>query len=212
MSYALVYEDAVVDLSDTLPDSARRQDTNEWVMGLRSAPVDLQHATGWYAIQDTAQPDETATTTSDRSVEMVERDDGQGGTELWPTVVWTERPKTAAEQATEADQADRDADAQDLRDEIPDLKTDRDAAAVKRDDAALEKAQMTEGDPDFLDRWTPLDGSGTNGERIEALEATVNHLIAGQRQQWGNIRALWGDVRSLYAALIRKLRKDRDDE
>jgi len=102
MAYALV-ENGTIGSVGGLPTAARRQDTGEWVVGLRQASPDLQRATGWYAIQDTAQPADTPTTTHDRSVELV--DHGEGPI---PTVVWTERDKTAAELQAEIDDADRE--------------------------------------------------------------------------------------------------------
>ena len=88
MAYAYV-DNGQIESVGSMPVAARRHDTGEWVMGLRHADPDTQRATGWYAIQDTAQPADTSTTTFDRTVEMV--DHGEGPI---PTVVWTERDKT----------------------------------------------------------------------------------------------------------------------
>ena len=82
--------DGQIEAVGTLPASARRLDTDDWVMGLDTAPPELVAATGWLEVDDTPRPDDTATTTHDRSVELVD------GT---PTVVWTERDKTADELA-----------------------------------------------------------------------------------------------------------------
>lgn len=92
MTYALVRSN-VIEAVGGLPRAARRLDTAEWVLGLRDAPVELQQACGYFAVVDTAKPADTPTTTHDRSVELVD------GT---PTVVWTERPKTADELKNEA--------------------------------------------------------------------------------------------------------------
>jgi hypothetical protein len=94
MSYALVI-DGTIEAEGPLPSSARRLDTGAWVMGLATAPVELQQATGWYEVTDTPRPADTATDTFDRTLELV-------GTT--PTVVWVQRPKTAEEltAATEA--------------------------------------------------------------------------------------------------------------
>ena len=81
-----------------LPNSARRLDDGAWVMGLDTAPTALQEATGWHEVTDTPRPDDTATTTHDRSIDLV------AGT---PTVVWTERDKTQAELDGEQAQANR---------------------------------------------------------------------------------------------------------
>lgn len=56
------------------------------------------HLAGWFPVTDTARPDDTPTTTHDRSVQLV------NGT---PTVVWTPRPKTVDEIAADTAQANR---------------------------------------------------------------------------------------------------------
>lgn len=73
-----------------LPGSARRSDTREWVMGLPDAPEAMRQACGWFAVKPTPQPADTATTTYERSVELVDK---------VPTVTWTPRAKTPAELA-----------------------------------------------------------------------------------------------------------------
>lgn len=55
------------------------------VLRLSSQPVELQQATGWYAITTTRRPPDTDTTTYDRSVAIV------NGV---PTETWTARPWT----------------------------------------------------------------------------------------------------------------------
>ena len=97
--YAFVTDDTIQSLG-RLPASARRLDTGDWVMGLATAPVELVAATGWLPVIDTPRPDDTATTTHDRSVELV------AGV---PTVVWTQRDKTPEELAAETRQANRTA-------------------------------------------------------------------------------------------------------
>jgi hypothetical protein len=87
MSYALV-DDGTIEAEGALPQSARRLDTGQWVMGLRTAPVELREATGWFEVVDVARPADTETDTYDRTLELV------GGV---PTVVWVQRPKTQAE-------------------------------------------------------------------------------------------------------------------
>ena len=88
MTYAYI-ADSVIHAVGRLPQSARRLDTQEWVLGLADATVALQEACGWYAVADTTRPDDTPTTTHTRTVELV------AGV---PTVVWTERPLTDDEQ------------------------------------------------------------------------------------------------------------------
>ena len=91
MTYAHI-TNGTVDTIGRLPNSARRTDTQQWVLGLATAPVELQRACGWYEVVDTPRPDDTPTTTTDRSVELV------NGT---PTVVWTQRNKTPDEIASD---------------------------------------------------------------------------------------------------------------
>ena len=55
-------------------------------------------ALGWLPVTETPRPDDTATTTHDRAVELV------AGV---PTVTWTARPWTATEQADRAEQSAR---------------------------------------------------------------------------------------------------------
>lgn len=97
MTFALVTDNTIQSIG-RLPDSARRLDTGEWVMGLATAPPELVAATGWTEVVDTPRPADTATTTHDHSVELV------AGV---PTVTWTERAKTSEEQASQTQQANR---------------------------------------------------------------------------------------------------------
>jgi hypothetical protein len=152
---------------------------------------------GYYELVEVPKPDDDHV----RTIENI-------GPGLGFTEVWTFDQDLAD---ANADQADRDADAQGLRDDFQMLKDERDQNVVDRDAAALERAQMTIGDPEFQAKWTPLDGSGTDAERIAELETLVNHMRNGQRQQWGDHRTGFANDRSTNAALIRKLRKDRDD-
>lgn len=85
--YAYV-TDSIVHAVGRLPQAARRADTGQWVLGLPDATVELQQACGWYAVADATRPTDNDTTTHDRTVELV---DGI------PTVVWTQRAKTADE-------------------------------------------------------------------------------------------------------------------
>ena len=96
--------DGIVQATGRLPSSARRRDTGQWVLGLADATVTLQQACGWFQVVDTARPEDTATTTHDRDVVLV------AGT---PTVIWTERTLTDAEQF-----ARQQADAPDVTDAL----------------------------------------------------------------------------------------------
>lgn len=96
--YAQVTANEVTTTTGRLPGAARRLDTREWVMGLATAPTDLQQACGWYAVTDTTRPADDATTTYDRSITI------QNGV---PTVTWTARAKTAPELANDTANTNR---------------------------------------------------------------------------------------------------------
>jgi len=91
MTYAFVVNEVIEEEFSLLPDSARRLDTQEWVMGLSTAPVNLVEATGWFTVLNVARPPDTPTLTSDRSLILVNGD---------PTEVWTSRPWTPEELAS----------------------------------------------------------------------------------------------------------------
>lgn len=118
MSYALVDNGTIDAEQGALPDSARRLDTDEWVMGLPDAPVDLQHATGWYEVVDTPRPPETATDTTDRTLSLV------GGV---PTVTWVQRPKTAEEIAADEARANHSAIVDNLNQDMTKMQATIDA-------------------------------------------------------------------------------------
>jgi hypothetical protein len=88
VTYAQVTTNTITTESGLPPQSARRLDTGQWVLGLRDAPVSLQQACGWFAVTENVRPADTPTTTYDRSLTLVAN---------VPTVTWTARPKTADE-------------------------------------------------------------------------------------------------------------------
>jgi creatinine amidohydrolase/Fe(II)-dependent formamide hydrolase-like protein len=97
MTYALVVGDTIQAVGP-LPESARRLDSGNWVMGIRDAPTELQRACGYFAVARVDRPADTATTTWERSVVLVAG---------LPTETWTERAKTQGEidaQAAETNQ------------------------------------------------------------------------------------------------------------
>ena len=180
MAYALVTDGTIDAIQGNVPTAARRLDTGEWVMGLRHADPDTQRATGWYKVQNTDRPADTPTTTHERSVEMV--DHGEGPV---PTVVWTERDKTQAEQDGEAEEADRETDRQQLTADLTKVREVRDKAKQRVDD----KDPTLEADGGTgLPRWQPLpvDGTATN----EDMAKLLNRMIVDQRAQDRDIRAL----------------------
>jgi hypothetical protein len=83
VSYAQIIDGQIASIG-RLPKSARRLDNGAWVMGLATAPANMQEACGYFAYTETERPADTETTTFTRSVEVV---DGR------PAVVWTESPK-----------------------------------------------------------------------------------------------------------------------
>lgn len=89
--------DGQIEAVGRLPKAARRLDTGEWVLPVDGQWTTEQHeACGWFAVVDTERPDDTADTTHDRSVAVV-----NGA----PTVVWTPRAKTPAEVTADTSQA-----------------------------------------------------------------------------------------------------------
>lgn len=100
MSFALINSGAVKAVG-RLPNSARRLDTGQWVMGLTSAPTALVEACGWFPVTDEPPTYNTTTEVLERgAVEVV---DGR------PLRAYTVRAKTAAELAEDAEVADRNA-------------------------------------------------------------------------------------------------------
>lgn len=103
MMYAQVTADTI-NAVGRLPNSARRLDTRQWVMGLTNAPTELVEACGWYSVTDTPPDHDPATQVVERGdVTLV---DGR------PVRRYTVRAKTADELAAEAeaaqDQTERD--------------------------------------------------------------------------------------------------------
>lgn len=86
-SYALVVANAIQS-EGPLPLSARRLDTQQWVMGLASASTELREACGYREVVDTARPADTTTQIQVRSLTLQSN---------VPTVTWTPRNKTQAE-------------------------------------------------------------------------------------------------------------------
>lgn len=117
MSYALV-TDGTIHHPYRVPNILRAPDRD---YDLRSMDPVLLAVHGIYEVVQTPRPDDTATTTHDRDIELV---DGV------PTVVWTERAKTQAELDAEAEaaaQAERKAI---LEGAIPSLRLWADDAAA----------------------------------------------------------------------------------
>lgn len=86
--YAYIEDNEITKLAQ-IPNGAKRQDTGEWVLGLKDASTELQEATGWYEVVDEGKPDPSSETkVVDYSIDLV---DGV------PTRVYTERDKTQEE-------------------------------------------------------------------------------------------------------------------
>ena len=149
MAYAYV-DNGQIESVGALPVAARRQDTGEWVMGLRDAPVSFQQATGWFEVVDTVRPDDTPTTTHDRTVELV------AGT---PTVVWTERDKTQTELDAEAAQADRETKRSNYQGAVATLRQWSDQAegvTVTQGNAVATLQTLVDRQAVFYDRFADL--------------------------------------------------------
>lgn len=82
--YARIVNGSVDRVTGALPPSARRLDTQEWVLGLPDAPTALQEACGWFAVAEAPRPPDTDTTTHTSSVVLI------AGA---PTRTWTSVPK-----------------------------------------------------------------------------------------------------------------------
>lgn len=123
------------------------------------------------------------------------------------------RAATAAAEAT--DHADRDADAAALRDDLQTMKDVRDEAATSRTEM---DAPDGEGS---LSRWNPVKEITDEAfpdplTDLEAWQAEVEARIDDQAKLLNlvakEMRRMYGDIRVTAAALVRKFRKDRDDE
>jgi hypothetical protein len=85
MAYALIIDDTIESVG-SLPKSAQRLDTEEWVVGLRTASPDLVAACGYVEVVETPQPvDPDYYTTWTSTIVLL---DGV------PTRVWEVRPKS----------------------------------------------------------------------------------------------------------------------
>lgn len=153
---------------------------------------------GYYELVEVPRPDDDHA----RTIENI-------GPGLGFTEVWTFDQDRAD---ANADQADRDVDADQLKADLQAVKDLRDEAALERDAAALSKAEMTEGDPAFKAKWTPLDGSGSNAQRIAALESLANDTTTETRKQYADHRKSWSTIRELSAITKRVLRVLRLDQ
>lgn len=124
-------------------------------------------------------------------------------------------PDEVAELTAQLDQADRDADAAALKDDLQVMKDARDSAATSRTEM---DAPDGEGS---LSRWNPVkeiadeafpdptvDEAAWRAEveaRIEDQAKLLNLVVK-------EVRRIYGDIRKMAAALVRKFRKDGDDQ
>lgn len=128
------------------------------------------------------------------------------------------RPLTVDERTAveaEQEQADRDADAAALRDDLQVMKDARDEAATSRTEM---DAPDGEGS---LSRWNPVKENAVEAFPDPTVDeaawrAEVEARIEDQAKLLNltvkEVRRVYGDVRSMAAALVRKFRKDRDDQ
>lgn len=113
MTHAFV-KDGIIQATGQLMESARRLDTQEWVLGLFQASVELQQACGWFLVVEVARPIDTTTDTTERSVQLI---DGV------PTEVWVPRPWSVEELAQQASLANRSAIETNLTDDMVKMQT-----------------------------------------------------------------------------------------
>lgn len=116
--FAFVNGGSVQQTTTRLPDSARRLDTQEWVMGLGTAPTELVNATGWYTIDDPGAPAYNEATHVLQPREAVY--DTQANT---VTFTYATRVKTQAELDQDAANAATATERQQARDAIANLDT-----------------------------------------------------------------------------------------
>ena len=100
MTFAQVTNSTITTVAGRIPNAAQRLDTRAWVLPESGVWSTAEAAAcGWFPVVDVARPADTATTTHDRSVELVA---------TVPTVVWTPRLWATAELASRAEQANGD--------------------------------------------------------------------------------------------------------
>jgi hypothetical protein len=99
--YALIIDGKIQSVGN-LPNSARRLDNGNWVMGLATASDALKAACGYRAVIDNRPQYDEAT-------QVLERGDVFLSDPTTPVVAYTIRAKTAEELAAEADASARDA-------------------------------------------------------------------------------------------------------
>lgn len=131
-------------------------------------------------------------------------------------------PEERAEWQSWVDDLDRDADAVALRDDLQLAKDVRDAAIQSRVDMDHETP-----DPAALAKWAPenetdrgpVSRTGNQSTQITALQDQIDLVsadLAGVAKLANDLRLdqrrQYGDTRKLAAMLVRKFRKDRDDE
>lgn len=102
--YAQIIDGTITATRRTLPDTARRLDSGDTVLGFPSADADTVAACGWFEVVETADPPyDNTTQRRDRTIEVV---DGR------PVVVWTVSDLTpdelAAKARADADDQERD--------------------------------------------------------------------------------------------------------
>ena len=104
MTFALVTANTIQS-EGGLPSSARILTGPAELLGgvvndLYNLPVETQQACGYFAVTDTARPDDDAVNTYDRTIVLVAN---------VPTETWTQRAKTADELTADKQAADRTA-------------------------------------------------------------------------------------------------------
>ena len=173
MTYAQITANTITAESGNVPQSARRLDTGQWVLGLRDAPVSLQQACGWFAVIENIRPADTDTTTHDRSLELVD------GT---PTVVWTARPWTADELVSRQADTNRTTIDAAITAALAELQTLIDAPAVATvPDGTLTTAQLSNA------MRTMRDAVQANRAGAQRIARTLRHTIRLVRGDYDDV-------------------------
>lgn len=157
--YAHVVNNTIDQTAGVLPSQATRlDDPTKIVLGFPTASITDQQACGWYAVTDVAQPADTPTKTSDRSLTLVAN---------VPTVTWTSRNKTQAE----IDATTANTNGTNIRSLAQ--------GAIATNVAALALTNPTAANNTYIALASPTTAQQT--AQVKALSQQVNALVAQVR-------------------------------
>ena len=176
-----------------LPRSARRLDNDDWVMNLREASINLQEDCGYFPIVDITRPDDTATITFDRTIELVANA---------PTVVWTERNKTVEELSSDNNETNRCDIVTKLRNDIDTLKTQ--IIDLQADIDAL-TVLIDATQPDIDSAQAVIDHTGGNVASAHTEIVKLARLVKGLVQADGTVQR---QIKTLKRDVLQQARGD----